>query len=92
MLARLGNAYRFEPPATSGEAALVELVGRILPGVRASMTDTVAGLDGDSISTIELAALMAERFGIEVHAQQVFAAGSLRELAAMAEAGTSHDG
>lgn len=91
VLARLGNAYRFEPPATSSEAVLAELVGRILPGVRVSMTDTVAGLGGDSISTIELAVLIAERFGVEVPAQQVFGAASLRELAAVAEAGTSHD-
>lgn len=92
VLASLGNAYRFEPPVTSVEVVMAELVGRILPGVRVSMTDTVAGLGGDSISTIELAALIAGRFGVEIPAQQVFAAGSLRELAAAAEAGTSHDG
>jgi acyl carrier protein len=83
VLARIDDAYRFEAPATDDERSLAELVSRVLPGQRISMTDAVGDLGGDSIATFELAALISERFGIEVSAYQLFMANSIRDIAAL---------
>jgi acyl carrier protein len=92
VLARIGEVYRFEPPVTDDEVALAAIVGEVLPGVPISMTDSVGALGGDSVSTLELMTLIAERFGVEIPAQQVFAADSLRELTAIVQASKTHDG
>lgn len=91
VLSRIGEAYRFEPPTTATEVAIVEVVGKVLHGVAISMTDSIGELGGDSLTTIEIVTLIAERFGIEIPAHQAFGAASIRQLAAMVEAET-HDG
>jgi acyl carrier protein len=74
---------RYEPPASEIERVLAGLVGELLPEVRVSMTDDLAVLGGDSLFAVELVALIAERLGVEVDAQELFAAESVREMAAV---------
>jgi acyl carrier protein len=72
---------RYEPPVSELERSLAGLVREILPDVRVSMTDDLATLGGDSLFAVELVALIAERLGVEVDAQELFAAESVREMA-----------
>lgn len=83
VLARIDDAFRFEAPATDDERSLAELVSRVLPGQRISMTDALGDLGGDSIATFELAVLISEHFGIEVSPYQLFMANSIRDIAAL---------
>jgi acyl carrier protein len=80
---RPGALYRYEPPATETERSIVELVREVLPGVQVSITDSLAGLGGDSLATLELTGLINERFGVDIDPQRVFEAESLRDLAAI---------
>jgi acyl carrier protein len=79
---RPGALYRYEPPATEAERAVVALVREVLPGVQVSVTDGFAALGGDSLATLELTGLINERLGVDVDPLRVFGAESLRELAA----------
>jgi len=76
------DIYLFERPATAAESALLGLVQQVLPGVAASVTDSLPTLGADSLVTIELTALIEEAFGTAVLPHEIFAAGSIRELAA----------
>jgi acyl carrier protein len=80
---RPGTVLRYEPPGNDTERALVDLVLTLLPDARVSITDTLGALGGDSVVTVELAALVSERFGVEIEAHALFTAGSLHELASL---------
>lgn len=78
---RPGALHRYEAPRSDLERALVSLVGELLPGVQVSVTDSVASLGGDSLTTLALTGLLLDRLGIDADPQLVFAAESLRDLA-----------
>lgn len=87
---RPGTCYRYEPPATETERALVALVGEVLTDVQTvSVTDSLTALGGDSLTAVELILQIRERFGVDTDPQQVFDAESLRELAAVLAADAS---
>jgi acyl carrier protein len=73
--------YRYEPPETDGEKRLVAMLEELITDVQVSMTDTLADLGGDSLTAIQLAELLYDRQGITVDPSELYAAGSLRELA-----------
>lgn len=73
--------FRFEPPGTENEKNLVELLRTLLPIQLISMSDSLGDLGADSITIIELSAIIAERFGKEIPPLEMFHMGSIRELA-----------
>jgi acyl carrier protein len=77
-----GAVHRYELPVTGIERSVVSLVGEVFPGRQVSVTDSVAGLGGDSLSTLQLTSLIEERLGVYIPPQDAFGAESLRELAA----------
>jgi acyl carrier protein len=83
MMGLPGVVYRFEPPVTDSERSLAQIVRQLLPDVRASMTDALTPLGVDSLAAVELLALISERMGVELDAQQLYSAETLHDLAAM---------
>jgi acyl carrier protein len=81
LIGRPGVLYPFEPPRDGTERTLVDLVRQVLPDVAISMTDALAPLGGDSLTAVELLALIQESFGVELDPQSLYAAETLRELA-----------
>jgi acyl carrier protein len=79
---RSGTVHRYEPAATEIERSVVALVEEVLPRRQVSVTDSFAGLGGDSLSTLQLTALIEERLGVYIPPQDAFGAESLRDLAA----------
>lgn len=83
MMGLPGVLYRFEPPATDSERSLAQIVRQVLPDVRPSMTDALTPLGVDSLAAVELLALINERMGVALDAQQLYSAETLRDLTAM---------
>jgi acyl carrier protein len=79
---RSGAVHRYEPATTEIERSVVALVEEVFPGRQVSITDSFASLGGDSLSTLQLTALIEERLGAYIPPQDVFDAESLRDLAA----------
>jgi acyl carrier protein len=80
-LADTALVLRYEPPATDIEQCLAGLVSQVLPEARVSMTDDLVGLGGDSLTAVELVELIAEQWEVEISAQDLFAAESIRDMA-----------
>jgi len=73
----------YEPPASDSERRLAELVRQVLPQTSVSMTDDLVGLGGDSLVAVELVELVHRQWGIEVSGSDLFAAESIRDMAAV---------
>jgi acyl carrier protein len=73
----------YEPPACDSERRLAELVRQVLPQTSVSMTDDLVSLGGDSLVAVELVALIHQQWGIEVGGSDLFAAESIRDMAAV---------
>jgi mycobactin peptide synthetase MbtF len=89
-LAKVGRAATVSTlvdPSTEGERLLVDLVSAISPGLRISVSDSLGDLGVDSLGVFELAALIAERTGVSLSLESIYAADSLRTLAAHIQAG-----
>jgi acyl carrier protein len=82
---RSGAVHRYESATTEIERSVVALVEEVLPGRQVSVTDSFAGLGGDSLSTLQLTALIEERLGVSIPPQDAFGAESLHDLAATVE-------
>jgi acyl carrier protein len=85
-LAVLGDravVLRFEPPATEIERRLAGLVRQVLPQVGVSMTDDLVSLGGDSLVAVELVELIAEQWGAQISGRDLFAAETIRDMAAV---------
>jgi acyl carrier protein len=80
---RPGVLHRFEAPATDVEHTLVELIADVLPEAQISMTDGLAPLGADSLTAVELLALIDGRFGVPVEPQVLYSAETIRDLAAV---------
>ncbi len=74
---------RYEPPVTEIECRLADLVRQVLPQVGISMSDDLISLGGDSLVAVELVELIAEQWGVEISGQDLFAAETIREMAAV---------
>ena len=74
---------RYEPPASDVERCLAGLVRQVLPRSAVSMTDDLVSLGGDSLVAVELVELIGERWRIEISASDLFAAESIRDMAAV---------
>lgn len=74
---------RFEPPDSENEKELVELILTLLPVRQVSMSDSLGLLGADSVTIIELADLIADRFGVEISPIEMFRADSIRDLASL---------
>lgn len=74
---------RFEPPATEIERRLADLVQQVLPQVGVSMTDDLVSLGGDSLIAVELVELIAEQWGAQISGRDLFAAETIRDMAAV---------
>jgi mycobactin peptide synthetase MbtF len=89
-LAKVGRAATVSTlvePVTDGERLLVELVSAVSPGLRISVSDSLGDLGVDSLGVFELSALIAERTGVSLSLESIYAAESLRALAAQIQAG-----
>ena len=74
---------RFEPPVTEIERRLADLVRQVLPRVGVSMTDDLVSLGGDSLVAVELVELIAEQWGAQISGRDLFAAETIRDMAAV---------
>ena len=74
---------RYEPPVSDIERRLAELVRQVLPQTTISMTDDLVSLGGDSLVAVELVELINQQWGLEVSGSDLFAAESIRDMAAV---------
>ncbi|MFE0751267.1 amino acid adenylation domain-containing protein, partial [Gordonia sp. NPDC058843] len=81
-----------EPPATTIESALAELVAEILGVSDVGVTTSLFDLGGNSLTATRVAARAAERFDTTVSARAVFADPTVRGLAAIIEGREDRDG
>ncbi|MEO9330057.1 amino acid adenylation domain-containing protein, partial [Gordonia aurantiaca] len=70
-------------PATEAERVVAEIVAAVLGTEQVSMTESFFALGGDSIASIRLTSMLRAA-GFTLTPRDVFAAGSIRDLAALA--------
>lgn len=79
--------YRYEPPATETEERVVALWNQVLGRDRTGVTDDFLDLGGDSKSAVRVVVGIKHEFGVDVDLMQFFNNPSVRNVAALVEAG-----
>jgi acyl transferase domain-containing protein/2-polyprenyl-3-methyl-5-hydroxy-6-metoxy-1,4-benzoquinol methylase/aryl carrier-like protein len=71
-----------EAPATTEESAIADMWSSLLGIASIGIADNFFELGGDSLLALRFLAMLRDRFGVELHVAQLFAAPTLRAMAA----------
>ncbi|MER5639174.1 phosphopantetheine-binding protein [Kitasatospora sp. NPDC002227] len=80
-LGEFASLSRYEPAGTELEAALADRLAELLALPRVGALDDFVDLGGDSLTAVRFLTALQAEFGAAVSVVELFAAGTVRELA-----------
>lgn len=86
LLTDAAYVYRYEPPATPTEVALISIWGEVLGRERTGVLDDFLDLGGDSVRAIQLIGRIDAELGVVVDLADFIDQPSVRALAALVDA------
>lgn len=84
--------FRFQAPSGPIEPDLVKVILQLVPGVQISVTDDLAAIGADSLTSLELSEIIRARFGLDLAAADLYSAASIKDIAAQIQASSGPPG